>query len=193
MWKSCFPGGPPARGGREGWPGTSGGRLGGAGTKECRVGDAWRKRRARLIAAAAIVLPVPALAAEDCAARIEAIEAHPAFSEAGTAEAPAGNDGASPSSTGESNEEKVAEQAENGEAVQEDGGTTVYQEGGPAGPRENWFGSPPDKAKVLEHVEAAKQARDAGDEQACLQETQQAEKIMGEETREEREREQQSD
>ena len=142
-----------------------------------------------LIAAAAIVLPVPALAAEDCAARIEVIEAHPAFSEAGMAEAPAGNDGASPSSTGESNEGKVAEQAENGEAVQEDGGTTVYQEGGPAGPRENWFGSPPDKAKVLEHVEAAKEARDAGDEQACLQETQQAEKIMDEE----REREQQSD
>ena len=143
-----------------------------------------------LIAAAAIVLPVPALAAGDCAARIEAIETHPAFSEA---EAPAGDDGANLSSTAESNEEKVAEQSENGEAVQEDGGTTVYQEGGPAGPRENWFGSPPDKAKVLEHVEAAKQARDAGDSKTCLQQVQQAEKIMGEETREEREREQQSD
>lgn len=146
-----------------------------------------------LVAAAAIVLPLPALAAEDCAARIDAIESHPAFSEADKAEAPASGSSGNQTSSGQSNEDKVAERTENGEAVQEDGGTTVYQEGGPAGPRENWFGSPPDKAKVLEHVAAAKEARDAGDSKTCLQQVQQAEKIIGEETREEREREQQSD
>lgn len=147
-----------------------------------------------LIAAAALVLPPAALAAEDCGARIAAIENHPAFSEKETpAEEKSDAEEKSAGASGGSNEAEVQEQTDNGEAIEEDGGTTVYQEEGPAAPRENWFGSPPDKAKVMEHVEAAKEARDAGDSETCLQEVQQAEKIMADETEEERERSKQSE
>ena len=151
-------------------------------------------RLTSLIAAAAMVLPMPAFAAEDCTARIDAIESHSALTDeerAGTAaaESEAADSSGAPE---DSAEQEVEEQTENGEAVEENGGTTVYQEGGPAGPRENWFGSPPDKAKVLEHVAAAKEARDAGDRKTCLQEVQRAEKIMAAETEEEQDNEKQS-
>lgn len=137
-----------------------------------------------LIAAAALMLPSAALAAEGCGARIAAIESHPALSEQ---EMPAEE------TSGSSNEGEVQEQTDNGEAIEENGGTTVYQEGGPAAPRESWFADLPDKAKVIEHLEAAKEARDAGDPETCLQEVQQAEKIMSDETKKEQEQNEQSE
>ena len=144
-----------------------------------------------LVAASALLLPFPALAAEDCSARIAAIESHPAFAE-GPAEETGEGDESGTDSPSQSEEEAVEEQTEGGEAVQENGGTTVYQEGGPAGPRENWFGSPPDKAQVLEHIAAAKEADTAGDQATCLEEVGQAEKVFDRETQEEREQEQQA-
>lgn len=144
-----------------------------------------------LAAAAALLLPFPALAAEDCSARIAAIESHPAFSE-DSAEENSGSAESAADSASQSEEKAVEEQTEEGVAVEENGGTTVYQEGGPAGPRENWFGSPPDKAQVLEHLAAAQEAQSSGDEATCVEEVEQAEKIFDRETQEEREQEQQA-
>ena len=148
-----------------------------------------------LVATAALLLPLPALAAEDCPARIAAIQDHPAFSEkADTARESEKSESeeTADDSASKSEEEAVEEQTEDGEAVQENGGTTVYQEGGPAGPRENWFGSPPDKAQVLEHLAAAEEADAAGDTATCIEEVEQAEKIFARETEEEQENEQQA-
>jgi len=127
-----------------------------------------------LLAAAALVLPLPAYAA-DCAQRIEAVESHPAI-----LENPEGSSAASDQAPAVPGGEEAAteEMVQNGEAVQEDGGTTVYQEGGPATPREQWFTSEKDKASVLTHLDEARDAQGTGDEQACLESIEQAERML---------------
>lgn len=146
-----------------------------------------------LMIAATLALPLPALAAEDCGARIAALENSPVFAEQPSEEGAETQDEASGGTSDSGSAESAAdEQAENGVAVEENDGTTVYQEGGPAMPRENWFGSPPDKAKILEHLEAAKQAQSAGDHAACNEEVTQAEKIFARETQEEQEQDSQA-
>lgn len=126
-----------------------------------------------LLAATALALPLPAYA--DCAQRIEAVESHPAI-----IENPQGSSAESdevPAAGGR--EEAVKdEMVQNGEAVQEDGGKTVYQEGGLATPREQWFTADTDKAAVLTHLDAARDAQGTGDEQACLESIEQAERIL---------------
>jgi len=125
-----------------------------------------------LVAAAALILPLPAFA--DCAQRIEAVESHPAVAEkpeeekAATPEVPAG-----------SQETIVKEQmVKGGDAMRENGGETVYQEGGPAAPRESWFTDSKDKSEVLTHLDTARKAQDSGDEKACLEAIEQAEAIL---------------
>jgi hypothetical protein len=127
-----------------------------------------------LLAAAALVLPLPAFA--DCAQRIDVVASHPAISEQ-PADSAAG-DTATPAPAG-SKEAIVKEQVvEGGGAVRENGGETVYQEGGPAIPRESWFTDSKDKAEVLTHLDSARKAKDAGDEKACLEAIEQAEKVL---------------
>lgn len=121
-----------------------------------------------LLVAAALALPLPAYA--DCAARIEAVENHPAV-----LEKPQGAD-ASPGAGDE--EAATNEMVENGEAVREDGGETVYQEGGPATPREHWFTSDKHEAAVLTHLDAARDAHSSGDERRCLESIEQAESML---------------
>ncbi|MEQ9609151.1 MAG: hypothetical protein RLN99_15940 [Kiloniellaceae bacterium] len=126
-----------------------------------------------LLAAAALVLPLPAYA--DCAQRIEAVESHPAI-----LENPEGSAAASQQAPAVPGGEEAAteEMVKNGAAVQEDGGTTVYQEGGPAMPREQWFTTEKDKAAVLTHLDEARNAQGTGDEQACLEAIEQAERVL---------------
>ncbi len=121
-----------------------------------------------LLAAAVLVLPLPAYA--DCAARIAAVESHPAV-----LEKPQDAD-AAPAAGDE--EAVMDEMVENGEAVQENGGETVYQEGGPATPRENWFTSDKHEGAVLTHLDAARDAQKSGDERACLEAIEQAESML---------------
>ncbi len=135
-------------------------------------------RLSSLMIAAAIALPLPASAASDCAARIAAMESHP-----GLVQDPADKDPSEGSSS---------EHAEEGVTVEENGGTTVYQEGGPAMPRESWFVSEPDKAAVIQHLEAAKQADAKGDAAVCAEEMDQAEEILVEESIEEQQQDQQA-
>lgn len=106
-----------------------------------------------MLAAAALALPLPAYA--DCAQRIAAIEENASV----TSNAPS---------------------AGNGGSVQADGGTTEHQEGGPAQPTESWFtNSKSDGAgAVLTHLTDAREARAAGDEQACLEAVGQAEAAL---------------
>ncbi|WP_340119774.1 hypothetical protein [Pelagibius sp. 7325] len=126
-----------------------------------------------LLAAAALVLPLPAYA--DCAQRIEAVESHPAI-----LENPEGTAAAAEQAPAVPGGEEAAteEMVKNGGAVQEDGGTTVYQEGGPATPREQWFTNEKDKSAVLTHLDEARDARGSGDEQACLEAIEQAEAVL---------------
>ncbi|MGD1877592.1 MAG: hypothetical protein ACFB13_08845 [Kiloniellaceae bacterium] len=128
-----------------------------------------------LLLAGALVLPLPAYA--DCAQRIEAVETHPAL--AGNADETT-PEAQSSQSAAAGNEEKVVkeEMVEKGASIQENGGETVYQEGGPAAPRESWFTDSKDKATVLTHLDSAREAKAAGDEKVCLEEIEQAEKIM---------------
>jgi hypothetical protein len=126
-----------------------------------------------LLAAAALVLPLPAYA--DCAQRIEAVESHPAVLEKPEG-SPAASDKAPAGAGGE--EAATDDMVQNGEAIQEDGGTTVYQEGGPATPREQWFTSDKDKAAVLTLLDEARDAQGTGDEQGCLESIEQAERIL---------------
>ncbi len=139
------------------------------------------KRMTCLLAAGALCLPLPAYA--DCAERIAAVESHPAIAEAPeTAAAPqaAPQTGQDASDAARSEEQVVQkEMVENGEAVQEHGGETVHAAGGPAEPRENWFTSGSDElGVVLTHLDAARDARGSGDEQACIEQVQQAEELL---------------
>ncbi|MEX0921732.1 MAG: hypothetical protein WD489_08555 [Rhodovibrionaceae bacterium] len=143
-------------------------------------------RPSTLLIAAVIALPLPAFAAEDCAARISAMESHPAFAQQPKDEA----EGAEGDITSESDS---SEHAEKGVAVEENGGTTVYQEGGPALPRESWFTGEEDKAVALGHLSAAKEAEEAGDAATCAEEMDQAEKILAAASEEEREEKEQAD
>lgn len=131
------------------------------------------KRMTCLLTSAALILPLPAFA--DCAQRIAEVESHPAVIEAPekTEEAP---EAAVPG-----NEEQVVqeEMVEKGEAVKEGGGETVHAAGGPAEPRENWFTSGSEElGAVLTHLDAAREAQSSGDEKACIEEMQQAEKLL---------------
>jgi len=127
-----------------------------------------------LLAAAAMSLPLPAFA--DCAQRIEAVASHPAILEQ-PADPAAGS--ATPPAAAGSEEAIVKEKVvEGGGAVRENGGETVYQEGGPAVPRESWFTDSKDKAEVLTHLDSARKAKDKGDENACLEAIEQAEKAL---------------
>lgn len=130
------------------------------------------KRLTCLLAAGALILPLPAYA--DCADRIAAVESHPAIVE--NPEAPT----ASPEAATPGNEEAVVkeEMVENGDAVMEDGGETVHAAGGPAGPRESWFTGDTDLGAVLTHLDAARDARSSGDEKACIEQMQQAEELL---------------
>jgi hypothetical protein len=141
------------------------------------------KRMTCLLTAGALMLPLPAYA--DCAARIAAVESHPAIVEAPeapeiTAETTAETPVPGPAATG--NPERVVkeEMVENGEAVIEDGGETVHAAGGPAEPRESWFtnGTDEDKGVVLTHLDAAREAQSSGDEKACIDHVQQAEDLL---------------
>ena len=129
-----------------------------------------------LLVAGALVLPLPAYA--DCAQRIEAVEMHPALS--GSAGGAKSSQAESESSATAGTEEKVVkeEMVDKGASIQENGGETVYQEGGPAGPRESWFTDSKDKATVLTHLDSARKAHDAGNEETCLEEIEQAEQVM---------------
>lgn len=126
-----------------------------------------------LLAAAALVLPLPAYA--DCAQRIEAVESHPAILENPEGAARAADQ--APAVEG-GEEAAMDDMVQNGEAVREDGGTTVHAEGGPATPLEQWFTSDKDKAAVLTHLDEARDAQGTGDEQACLESIEQAEGIL---------------
>jgi hypothetical protein len=135
------------------------------------------KRMTCLLAAGALMLPLPAYA--DCAARIAAVESHPAIVEAPD-EAPT-SDSQEPAAALGGEEQVVKEEmVEKGEAVIEGGGETVHAAGGPAEPRESWFtnGTSVDKGVVLTHLDAARDARNGGDEKACIEEVQQAEKLL---------------
>lgn len=137
------------------------------------------KRLSCLLAAGAIAAPLPAFA--DCATGIAAVENHPAFMEAGATSREEDSDttqSGKSASTGSQEQVVEEEVVGEGKAVEESGGETVYQEDGPATPRENWFGSPPDRAAVLAHLETAKEARKSGDEKACLESLEKAEKVM---------------
>lgn len=126
-----------------------------------------------LLAAGALILPLPAFA--DCAERIAAVERHPAIVENQPAAAEA------PEATRSGSEEQVVEEemVEEGEAVNEGGGETVHADGGPAEPRENWFTSESEElGTVLTHLDAARKARSSGDEKACMEQVQQAEKLL---------------
>ena len=130
-----------------------------------------------ILAAAAFVLPLPAFA--DCAQRIDVVASHPAISEHRDEAAATSAETASKPDSAGSKESIVKEQmVEGGGAVQENGGETVYQEGGPAIPRESWFTDSKDKAEVLTHLDSARKANDAGDEKACLEAIEQAEKAL---------------
>ncbi|GAB4371188.1 MAG: hypothetical protein Kow00114_31910 [Kiloniellaceae bacterium] len=123
------------------------------------------------LAAAALALPLPAYA--DCGARIAAVESHPAIMERPQDES------AAPARPSAGNEEAVKDQmVQNGEAVEENGGETVYPEGGPATPRENWFTTDQHEAAALTHLDAARDAHQAGDERGCLESIEQAESIL---------------
>jgi len=137
-----------------------------------------RTKLSCLVMASALALPVPAFA--DCATRISAVENHPAITEEAGSGAAATMDQSEPADVAADQEEEIVKEEVVGEgtAVHEGGGETVYQEGGPATPRENWFGSPPDKAAVLTHLETAKEAQGTGDEKACLESIEKAEKAM---------------
>jgi hypothetical protein len=109
-------------------------------------------RTSCFLAAAILAQPLPAYA--DCAARIAAVEQNPAVSSRG---------------------------APSGESVHVDGGESRHQQGGPATPTESWFtGSENDdeKPSVLTHLTAARDAREAGDEQACLEAVGEAEEAL---------------
>lgn len=124
------------------------------------------KRMTALLATAGLGLSLPAYA--DCAERVTALETHPALADSAT---PA--DG----SLGGSSSEKVAGGTE---SVQEHGGETEHAEGGPATPSESWFtdARKQDASAALAHLDAAKKARDGGDEQACLRAIEQAEAAL---------------
>ncbi|MGF1629471.1 MAG: hypothetical protein ACFCUT_08375 [Kiloniellaceae bacterium] len=129
------------------------------------------KRLTCLLAVGALVLPLPAYA--DCAERIAAVENHPAISEKSASV----DDAERPENPTQGNEERIVEEevVENGETIREDGGETTHADGGPAAPAENWFEDINDKAVVLTHLEAAKEAKQAGDENACLEAVEEAE------------------
>ena len=133
-----------------------------------------------LLVAGALALPLPAFA--DCATRISAVEKHPAIAEDGETDAGAAakTDRSAAAAAAPGQEEEVVDKEVigDGAAVQEAGGETVYAEGGPATPRENWFGSPPKKAAVLAHLKTAKDEQQAGNEKACLDSIEKAEKAM---------------
>ena len=118
-----------------------------------------------LLAGAALALPLPAWA--DCAARIAAVEGHPAIGQAGSA-ADGKEPGGARSPTSPSG------------SVQVDGGATTHPEGGPATPSESWFtdSEHEDRAAVLAHLDSAREAQGAGDERACLAAVEQAEAAL---------------
>lgn len=137
------------------------------------------KRMTCLLAAGALILPLPAYA--DCAERIAAIESHPAILETPESAAAPDADTRSPAPAADSEEEVVEEEmVEEGEAVVEDGGETVHADGGPAEPRESWFtnGTDEERGVVLTHLDAAREAQSSGDEQACMEHVQQAENLL---------------
>lgn len=132
------------------------------------------KRMTCLLAAGALILPLPAYA--DCAERIAAVESHPAI-----VETPAKPAEALPEAAIPGNEEEVVveEMIEKGETVKERGGETVHADGGPAEPRENWFTSRSEElGTVLTHLDAAREAQSSGDEKTCIDQVQQAEKLL---------------
>ena len=130
-------------------------------------------RASGLLAAAVLVLPLPAYA--DCSERIAAVERHPAVAGAdasgGNAEKPLG--GGTEKSTAETRP------AENAEGVREDGGKSVYPDGGPATPTESWFTGEDDAAAAPTHLAAARKARGEGNEEACIDAVEQAETALG--------------
>jgi len=137
------------------------------------------KRRSYLLAAGALILPLPAYA--DCAERIAAVETHPAILEAPESAAAPEADSQDPAPAAGSEEQVVEEEmVEKGEAVVEDGGVTVHADGGPAEPRESWFtnGTDEERGVVLTHLDAAREAQDSGDEQGCMEHVQQAEDLL---------------
>ncbi|GAB4230442.1 MAG: hypothetical protein Tsb0032_36870 [Kiloniellaceae bacterium] len=140
------------------------------------------KRMTSLVMLGVLAAPLPAFA--DCAARIAAVENSPAFAEPAPMETAADKDTAAAETDAASNapasgeEERVVKEevVGDGTAVRENGGETVYQEGGPATPRENWFVSEKHELAVLEHLDTAKGALESGDEKACLEAIEEAEK-----------------
>lgn len=106
----------------------------------------------RIGAMGAAAMVLPAAAEADCAARIAALEGSPAMTGDGL------SDG----------------------AIREDGGATTHQDGGPAVPQDSWFtdADKEDASSALTHLDAARQARAAGDEQSCLDAVGQAEAAL---------------
>jgi hypothetical protein len=106
---------------------------------------------------AAVTMVAPAMAEANCAARIAALEES----------RPMGGDGAGGG-------------AGSGVVVREDGGQTTYQKGGPALPQDNWFTDAEEEgsSSALTHLDSARKAQQAGDEQGCLEAVGQAEAAL---------------
>lgn len=102
-----------------------------------------------------IALVAPMTAEAECAARIAELEGSAAMADRQSA----------------GSSERI---------VREDGGETTHQSGGPAVPPDSWFtdSDADDKPSVLTHLESARKARAAGDEQACLDAVRQAEAAL---------------
>lgn len=110
---------------------------------------------------------VPSVALADCQDRIAAVEKHPALAQQGDAAGPGASQPAAPSH-------------QDPDVVWEGGGKTEHADGGPATPSESWFTNSrdDDKATVLTHLDAAKAARQSGDETGCLDAVEQAEAAL---------------
>lgn len=115
---------------------------------------------------ATAMLLLPQAARADCAARIAAVESHPAVDQAERSAPDQQQAGREPSNSGGS--------------VQIDGGDTGHAQGGPATPSESWFtdSEHEDRASVLAHLDTARKAQGDGKEQACLTAVEQAEAAL---------------